>query len=1233
MPGPRLRPTNSPLEQLKWLWTVATCAILWFSSGSATANAQAISRVPSINTAVGNGTPGYSGDGGPAVNAELNNPSGIAVDGAGNLYIADPANNRIREVMAGAGIISTIAGNGTAGYSGDGGPATSAELQAPVGIAVDSAGNLYIADQGNNVIRKVATNGTITTVAGNHAEGFSGDNGQATNATLYAPAGVALDTAGNLYIADAGNNRIRLVNTAGTITTFAGNGTAGYSGDNGPAAAATLSKPSSLVADAKNNLYLADTGNNVIRLVNTTGTITTIAGNGTAGYSGDNGSAISATLNAPYGLQIDSAGNFYIADTKNNVIRMVTVAGNITTIAGNGTSGFSGDGGPATDANLNNPIGVVFGSQGNLDVSDQGNNRVREVSTPAGSVAFPVTAVTSTSTAVTIPLQVNTSGTTITSITVPVSQGGKQEYTVTAPGCPLNTSLNGGSACNVTVTFSPGYPGLRPVPLQVATSSETFNFGMSGIGTAPQVALSPGIIATMASTVPGNYSATSALYLQYGYTAHISGGVVVDNAGNVYASVDAPDGMDQTGDVAEFPAGTNTAIPILGFGVGAGSLGLALDSADNVYAAAPGSNCIAEFVPGSPLFPAVVAGTCNNGPYTAGPGGYSGDNGLAVSAQLNGPTSVTVDTAGNLYIADSGNNRIRKVTAVSGIITTIAGNGTAGFSGDNGPAGDAELHDPTAVALDNLGNLYIADSGNNRIRKMTLASGMITTVAGNGTAGYSGDNGLATSAELNSPASLATDSAGDVYIVDSSNNVVRMVNTAGIITTVAGNGGTGATGDGGPATGAGLLEASGVTLDSLGNLYISTFTGVRTVNVSASALNFPSAQIGSTSQQTVTVTNIGNGPLSFTVPTSSENPSIPTGFALDSSSTCPQLSPGSQPATLASGASCALVVNFLPSTTTAITGTASITDSALNTSLTQTVQLTAAAGETVATTTTLNLATPTFGSTAVSATILATAGTLVPVGSVVFTVDGAIQPAVTVNNSGTATLPPAVSNPLAVGSHTIDATYTSSSLGFSNSVATRIFSVSQIPPSVTMASSASSLSVASGSSVTDTLTITSVGGYAGSLQFSCSNLPQNATCSFQPSTVALSGTTGPQTTVVTIKTVGSTAGVHLEKPFTSQGNPIRLAAAFWAPGLLVIVLADRKRRISSRQYYWVVMLALLAATLVVSGCGGGGSATASKTPNTPPSAPATPAGTSTVQIAATAAGNTVQSFALTLTVQ
>jgi sugar lactone lactonase YvrE len=240
VPGPRLRRTHSPLKQLERLCVIATCAVLWLPAGSRAAIAQAISRVPVINTIAGNGTAGYSGDGGPANSAELNSPSGIATDGSGNLYIADPANNRIREVAMGTGVISTFAGNGTAGYSGDGGPATNAELQLPVEVAVDSAGNLYIADQGNNVIRKVATNGTITTVAGNNAEGYSGDNGQATNATLYAPAGVALDSVGNLYIADAGNNRIRLVNTAGTITTYAGNGTAGYSGDNGAATSATL---------------------------------------------------------------------------------------------------------------------------------------------------------------------------------------------------------------------------------------------------------------------------------------------------------------------------------------------------------------------------------------------------------------------------------------------------------------------------------------------------------------------------------------------------------------------------------------------------------------------------------------------------------------------------------------------------------------------------------------------------------------------------------------------------------------------------------------------------------------------------------------------------------------------------------------------------------------------------------------------------------------------------------
>ncbi len=306
-------------------------------------------------------------------------------------------------------------------------------------------------------------------------------------------------------------------------------------------------------------------------------------------------------------------------------------------------------------------------------------------------------------------------------------------------------------------------------------------------------------------------------------------------------------------------------------------------------------------------------------------------------------------------------------------------------------------------------------------------------------------------------------------------------------------------------------------------------------------------------------------------------------------------------------------------------------DTALNADLTQTVQLSGGPGDTVATTTTLNVTTPVYGRRNKCHDLgHGRYGRADRFSCLHGRWGGPV--AGTDQLHRVATLPAAVSTTLAVGSHTIGAAYTSSVLGFTNSLATRIFAVGPAPPppSVTIAPGASSLNVAPGSSVTDTLTITSIGGYAGSLQFSCSNLPQNATCSFQPSTVALSGTTGPQTTVVTIQTAGSTAGVRLEKPFSPQGNAIRLAAAFWAPGLLGLVLAGGKRRAFSRRFYWVVMLALLVGTLVVSGCGGGGSSSANTTPNTPPS---TPAGTSTVQITASAAGNTVQSFALTLTVQ
>jgi sugar lactone lactonase YvrE len=307
------------------------------------------------------------------------------VDGAGNLFIADSLNGRIRRVNT-TGTITTVAGNGTTDYSGDGGPATSASLSFPQGVAVDSAGNLFIADSWNNRIRLVDTAGMITSVAGNGMAGFGGDGGPATSASLLFPSGVAVDGAGNLFIADNGNSLIRRVDTAGMITTVAGGGWG--LGDGGPATSATLVTPDGVAVDGAGNLYIADTWNHRVRRVDTGGTITTVAGTSECGSSGDGGPATSACVQSPRSVAVDGAGTLYIGD-EGWRIRRVDPTGTITTVAGNGTGGFSGDGGPATSASLTVPYGVAVDGAGNLFIADNGNNRIRRVwasqNTPTGS--------------------------------------------------------------------------------------------------------------------------------------------------------------------------------------------------------------------------------------------------------------------------------------------------------------------------------------------------------------------------------------------------------------------------------------------------------------------------------------------------------------------------------------------------------------------------------------------------------------------------------------------------------------------------------------------------------------------------------------------------------------------------------------------------------------------------------------------------------------------------------
>jgi sugar lactone lactonase YvrE len=334
-----------------------------------------------ISTIAGTGASGYSGNNGLATSATLSNPLAVTIDGSGNIYIADFRNNVIRKVDHTSNVISTFAGNGTAGYSGNNSAATSAQLNAPYSIAVDASNNIYIADQGNNVIRKVDANGIITTYAGNAISGYNGDGIPATSAQISNPMGVAVDNSGNVYIADNGNNRIRKVDAStGIISTVAGNGTAGSNGDSGLATSAMLNSPAGVATDASGNVYVADYNNHKIRKVDAnTGIISTVAGNGTAGYNGDNNTATLAELNFPTSVAIDASGNIYIADVSNNRIRKVTISnGNIITVAGNGTSGFNGDGISLTDAELNNPSSVAIDSSGNLYIADFGNNRIRK---------------------------------------------------------------------------------------------------------------------------------------------------------------------------------------------------------------------------------------------------------------------------------------------------------------------------------------------------------------------------------------------------------------------------------------------------------------------------------------------------------------------------------------------------------------------------------------------------------------------------------------------------------------------------------------------------------------------------------------------------------------------------------------------------------------------------------------------------------------------------------------
>ncbi|HLK22199.1 MAG TPA: hypothetical protein VKT81_24800 [Bryobacteraceae bacterium] len=659
------------------------------------------------------------GDQGPATKALLSQPFGVALDGNGNLYIPDSLDNRIRKVVILTGQITTVAGNGISGFAGDGGPATAAEISDPAAVALDSSGNLYIYDTGNEVIRKVDASGNISTVVGTpFKSGATGDGGLANAATLnlHAGGGLAFDKSNNLYIADVLNSAIRMVNaTTGKISTFAGTiGKYGNAGDGGAATSAQLTYPFGIAFDPAGNLFISDAYVFAIREVSAKdGTIKTIAGTpGKPGYAGDGGPAASALMSYPYDLATDSQGNVYFADLSNNVIRKVTVGSTpptISTIAGNQPlgPGFAGDGGSAVSAQLNTPVGVAYDSAaGTLYISDFLNARIRQV----------------------------TGGTIGEFAGADHAQG------------------DGGLASAAYLYF----------PQDVAEDSAGNFYIADTFNNEIRKVTKDGKMSTLAKIPSPN-------------------GVAADSSGNVYVSHSHEVvKIDSTGKVTTI-AGTASKSGFSGDGGPATAallntpFGLWVDSNGNVFVADCYNHRIRKISLGNITTVAGSGGTCGS---TCNFGGATGDGGLATSATMSFPTDVKADAAGNLYIADSANSRVRKVDT-GGNMNTLAGGGPPGGSGgDGGSAQGAKLNTPYGVAVDASGDVFITDSINQAIR-MVDAFGNIYTVAGNGKPGFSGDGGAATSAMMYKPFGIITDPNGNVFFVDSLNHRVRELTGAG----------------------------------------------------------------------------------------------------------------------------------------------------------------------------------------------------------------------------------------------------------------------------------------------------------------------------------------------------------------------------------------------------------------------------------------------------------------------
>ena len=710
----------------------------------------------------------------------------MAVDALGNVYVAEYIGNRIRRIRT-DGTIETLAGTGVAGNGGDGGPAAEAQINRPLGVAVDIVGNVYIADQENHRIRRITPDGTMNTVAGTGSAGDSGDGGPATQARLNRPTGVAVDAAGRVYVADAGNNRVRRFAPGEIIETIAGTGSAGFGGDGGPAELAQLDDPFGVAVDARGNVFVADADNHRVRVLESP--------------SDDHGDAAACAtllqLGAPVPGEIETNddADWFRLELSEAASVAVYTTGDLDTVGSlhdeSGTRIASDDNG-ADDTNFHIESDLAMGAY-----------YIRVVSYKHPSQQQSLTQ------------------------TLEFGGGLYTLHTRRFADVPLRES--GGETVRLWGTADGGWTLDRATDASFESGDEVvasdgvrfkLTLGSGGVWTAAPavelcVASLAGTIRTLGGTAglagfagDGGFAVDARLNGPFDVAVDAAGYVLVVDRANHRIRMIGPDGI-----IVTF-AGTGAE----GFGGDGGQAtaaslnrpaGIAVDAAGYVYVADRQNHRVRRIATDGMI--ETIAGT--------GVAGFSGDGGQATAAQLDEPTGVAVDTAGNVYLADSQNHRIRRI-GLGGTIETIAGTESFGYAGDGGPATQARLSFPFDVAADASGSVYIADTLNQRIRRIT-PDGTIETIAGTGTDGYGSDGGPATDALLNNPSGVSVSAAGYVFVADWANHRIRRIAPNGTIVTFAGTGANGLGGDGGPAVEAQLLGPSGVTVDAMGRVYIA----------------------------------------------------------------------------------------------------------------------------------------------------------------------------------------------------------------------------------------------------------------------------------------------------------------------------------------------------------------------------------------------------------------------------